>query len=70
MQPEILPVEPELAAQEAAQREADVTAMVNGLSAAAVEFVVRGESPSHLVVFDITNDASVTVIVSIIAARP
>ncbi len=67
---EILPTEPELAAQDAAQREADVTAMVDGFGAAAVEFEVRGESPSQLVLFDITNDASVTVIVSIIAARP
>ena len=69
-QSEILPVEPELAAQDAVQREAEITAMVNGFSAAAVEFDVPGESPSQLVIFDITNDASVAVIASIIAARP
>ncbi len=69
-QPEILPVEPELAVQDATQREAEITSMINGFSAAAVEFDVPSESPSPLVVFDITDDASVTVIASIIAARP
>jgi hypothetical protein len=69
-QPGILPVEPELAVQDAAQREAEITSMINGFNTAAVEFDVPGESPSQLVVFDITDDTSVPVVASILAARP
>jgi hypothetical protein len=68
-EPELLPIEPEFTPEDVARRDAEVTAMADGFAAASVEFTVVGESPWQSVVFDIGNDASVTVITEILAAR-
>lgn len=55
--------------EELAQRDAEVTAMIDGFTAAGVTFETYGESPWRGVVFDIDNEASVSVIRGILDAR-
>jgi hypothetical protein len=68
------PVEPfddfaEPTDEELAQRDAEVTAMIDGFTAAGVTFDTYGESPWRGMVFDIDNDASFDVIRGILDAR-
>ncbi len=56
-------------AEEIAARDADVDGLANGFAAAGVQYEVWGESPWRSVSFDISNDASVSVVAAVFAAR-
>ena len=51
------------------QRDAEVNTMIDGFTAAMVDFEVRGESPWQTVVFDLADDASIPVVAAIVSAR-
>lgn len=56
--------------EQIARRDAEATALVDGFTTAGVRNELIGESPWQSVQFDITNQASVTVVADILAARP
>lgn len=68
-EPSVMPVDEGPAPEQVARRTAEIDAMVAGFTAAAVEHEQVGESPWQTVVFDLTNDASESVITDVLAGR-
>ncbi len=65
---EILPAE-EFTPEQIAQRDAEAAALASGFEAAGVTVRVEGESPWQIVLFDVSNDAAVDVVASVLATR-
>ena len=59
----------EFTPEQIAVRDAEITALADGFSAAGVTAEVIGDSPWQTVVFDIANDASVAVVAGVLAER-
>lgn len=66
---ELLPIDEGFTPEVIAQRDAEAAALASGLEAAGVTVRTDGESPWQVVIFDLTNDAAVEVVASVLATR-